>query len=68
MPSASDLLRLGHIVLTDFGPSFSILLSIFALGAWALGLQFGSVLHDFPDYGDSVFQNMQSSTISDFVG
>lgn len=68
MPNASDLLRLGHIVLTDFGPSFSILLSIFALGAWALGLHFGTVLNDFPDYGEAVFQNMQSSTISDFVG
>lgn len=68
MPNASDLLRLGHIVLTDFGPSFSILLSIFALGAWALGLQFGTVLNDLPDYGEGVFQNMHSSTISDFVG
>lgn len=68
MPNASDLLRLGHIVLTDFGPSFSILLSIFALGAWALGLQFGTVLNDFPDYGEGVFQNTHSSTISDFVG
>jgi hypothetical protein len=50
MPNASDLIRFGHIVLTDFGPSFSILLSIFAVGAWALGLQFGTTLQDMPDY------------------
>jgi len=50
MPSASDLLKFGHIMLTDFGPSFSILLSIFAVGAWALGLQLGGTLQEMPDY------------------
>lgn len=50
MPTPSDLLRFGHIVLTDFGPSFSILLSIFAVGAWALGLQFGNTLQEMPAY------------------
>lgn len=50
MPNASDILRFGHIVLTDFGPSFSILVSIFAVGAWALGLQLESTLNKIPDY------------------
>lgn len=50
MPTPSDLLRFGHIVLTDFGPSLSILLSIFAVGAWALGLQTGGNLQEIPEY------------------
>jgi hypothetical protein len=36
----NSLMRVGHDVLADFGPSLSILFSAFALGAWALGLQF----------------------------
>jgi hypothetical protein len=34
----SSVMQFGHIVFTDFAPSFSILLSFLALGAWLLGL------------------------------
>lgn len=54
MPTASNLIRFGHVLLTDFGPSFSILLSVFAIGAWALGLQFGGILQEIPDYRDGL--------------
>lgn len=35
-----SVMRVGQTVLTDFGPSLSVLFSIFAVGAWFLGLQF----------------------------
>jgi hypothetical protein len=45
----SNLVRCSQIVLTDFGPSFSVLLSVLALGAWFLGLQLEVGLLKSPD-------------------
>jgi hypothetical protein len=36
--TSSNLIRFGHTVATDLGPSISVLVSILAVGAWLLGV------------------------------
>jgi hypothetical protein len=38
--ASGSLFRLGQDLATDFGPAFSLLISVLAVGAWVLGLQF----------------------------
>jgi hypothetical protein len=38
--TTNSLLRFGHVLAVDFGPSISLLVAILAIGAWLVGVNF----------------------------